>query len=71
MSKVTQEQRILRHFEEVGGLTSAEAMQEYGIYRLASRIADLRQSGHTIADEWVTTTNRFGEQVHFKRYFMR
>nr|DAJ64480.1 MAG TPA: helix-turn-helix domain protein [Caudoviricetes sp.] len=34
---MTQCDRILRHLESGGSLTAAQAMQEYGIYRLASR----------------------------------
>lgn len=47
--KQTQCDLILRHLETYGRLTSAEAMQEYGIFRLASRITDLRRKGVHIA----------------------
>lgn len=42
---MTQCDRILRHLESGGSLTAAQAMQEYGIYRLASRINDLKKRG--------------------------
>lgn len=41
----TQCEKILRHLKDYGSITSLEAMQEYGIMRLASRINDLRQGG--------------------------
>ena len=44
---MTQCDRILRHLESGGSLTAAQAMQEYGIYRLASRINDLKKARHT------------------------
>ncbi len=36
--EMTQCQRILRHLKDYGSITSVEAMREYGIMRLASRI---------------------------------
>lgn len=36
---------ILRHLRDYGSITSLEAMQEYGIMRLASRISDLKKIG--------------------------
>lgn len=65
---MTQCERILRHLEEVGSLTSAEAMREYGIYRLASRISDLKKRGVPIRKETAKCKNRFGETVYFARY---
>lgn len=67
---MTQNNRILRHFEEIGSITSAEAMQEYGIYRLASRISDLRRMGFDIKKETVKGVNRFGEPTHYAKYSM-
>ena len=48
---MTQCDRILRHLESGGSLTAAQAMQEYGIYRLASRINDLKKRGVPIQSE--------------------
>ena len=42
--RVTQTARILNHLESFGSITSLDAMREYGIMRLASRICDLRQA---------------------------
>ena len=33
--KITQCERILRHLNDFGSITSLEAMQDYGIMRLA------------------------------------
>lgn len=65
---MTQCERILRHLEDYGGITQAEAMQEYGIMRLSARIWDLRHRGHDIRQEMVTGRNRYGEPVSFARY---
>lgn len=68
---MTQCERIMRHLQEVGSITSAEAMQEYGIYRLASRISDLKKLGVPIQREFVKSKNRFGEETIFARYSLR
>lgn len=65
---MTQCERIMRHLQEVGSITSAEAMAEYGIYRLASRISDLKRLGVPIRKEMVSSKNRYGELAYFARY---
>ena len=65
---MTQCETILRHMEDCGSITSLEAMQEYGIMRLASRITDLKKAGYPIRREMVSRKNRYGETVSFARY---
>lgn len=69
--KVTQCERVLRHLNDYGSITSALAMEEYGIYRLASRISDLKKLGFPIEREMVTGKNRYGESVSFAKYSLR
>jgi len=49
MEKKTQNELILKHLKEYGGITSLEAIQEYGITRLSARIYDLRKEGYSIS----------------------
>lgn len=70
MSKMTQCDRIMRHLDEYGSITQLEALGEYGIMRLASRISDLRRDGKNIVTDTVTGKNRYGESVSFARYRM-
>lgn len=65
---MTQCETILRHMEDFGSITSLEAMQEYGIMRLASRITDLKNAGIPIRRDMVIQKNRYGETVTFARY---
>jgi len=65
----TQCDKILRHMKDVGSITSREAMWEYGIMRLASRISDLKKAGYDIGSETVADTNRYGEMTRFSKYF--
>lgn len=65
---ITQCERILRHLKDYGSITSMEAVTEYGIMRLASRINDLRAEGVAIVSETKTGKNRYGETTHFAVY---
>jgi hypothetical protein len=65
---ITQCERILRHLKDYGSITSLEAVNEYGIMRLASRINDLRSEGIAIVSEMKTGKNRYGETTHFAVY---
>lgn len=64
----TQNERIIRHLQDYGSITSLEAMQEYGIMRLASRICDIKKSGFPVTKETEIAKNRYGEPVHYARY---
>lgn len=65
---MTQTEQVLRCMEKSGSITSLEAMQEYGIMRLASRITDLKKAGIPIRRDMVSQKNRYGETVTFARY---
>ena len=65
---MTQNERIMRHLSDYGGLTSFEAMTEYGIFRLASRVHELRHRGYDIRSETVAAKNRYDEPIHYSRY---
>ena len=69
--KITQCERILRHMKDYGSITSLEAVNEYGIMRLASRINDLRAQGIAIVSEVKTGKNRYGEDTHFAVYKLK
>ena len=71
MAKMTQCDRILRHMKDYGSITSLEAVNEYGIMRLASRINDLRAQGFAIVSEVKTGKNRYGEDTHFAVYKLK
>lgn len=63
------EDRILNHLQAYGTITSWEAIKEYGCTRLSHYIWVLRKD-YTIKDEWVHTTNRFGDKVKYKKYIL-
>lgn len=67
---MTQSERIIRHLRDYGSISSMEAVQEYGIMRLASRISDLKKTGIPIRREMIVGKNRYGESTSYARYFV-
>lgn len=68
---LTQCEKIIRHMQDFGSITSLTAMQEYGIMRLASRITDLRKMGFPIIAETETGKNRYGETTRYSVYRLK
>lgn len=66
-TKMTQCDIVLWHLQNIGTLTRAQAMMEYGIVELPARICELKRLGHNITSERGTSYNHFGT-VHFNIY---
>lgn len=66
----TQNDKILRYLTEQGGITPLEALDKFGVMRLASRISELKQMGHAIKTELVKAKNRSGDTVIFAKYIL-
>ena len=49
----SQNKTILAHFRRSKSITSLAAIRDYDITRLAARIHDLKEAGHTINSERV------------------
>lgn len=47
-SKVTQQDTIMHHLQNVGAISQIEAASRYNVWRLAAVIHRLRQRGHVI-----------------------
>jgi hypothetical protein len=61
-------ERILRHLQDHGTITQAQAMAEYGCMRLAARISDLKDRGYHITSTTGHGRNRYGEKTVFAVY---
>ena len=59
---------ILWHLQKKKTITQDEARELYGCNRLASRILNLRESGHEIDTIKVKGVNRFGKAVSWAKY---
>ena len=64
----TQRDAVMVHLKESQTITSLEAIENYGITRLASIIHGLRAEGYAIASIPLTKVNRFGNSVTLAKY---
>ena len=60
----TQTLLILAHLQTHDGITSLEALDLYGCFRLAARIADLKALGYTITSETVQRNGKRYAKYH-------
>lgn len=66
---MTQKEMVIDFIMENGSITTWQAFEEFGITRLAARIADIRKDGHEVHSETVQTKNRYGKPSHYTRYW--
>lgn len=64
----TQCERIIRYIKDFGSITTRDAINDLGVYRLASRVSELKQDGYPIASKMEAVQNRYGETSYIKRY---
>ncbi len=51
---MTQTETILAHLQKGGSITPIDALRDYGCFRLAARIKELRDEGHPVEMDWET-----------------
>lgn len=67
----THKRLIRRRLIEGGSISPLEALRDYGCYRLASRISDLRREGLNIAKRMEESVSRVtGKTVRYSRYYI-
>tara|TARA_R100001163_G_scaffold60058_1_gene49075 strand:+ start:1186 stop:1473 length:288 start_codon:yes stop_codon:yes gene_type:complete len=64
----TQTDAIMWHLKNYGNITSWEAIQKYGVTRLASKIYNMRKNGYEIESVILHTTNRFNRNIQIAKY---
>lgn len=64
-----QKTKIINFCKLNGSITQRQALK-LGIYRLASRIHDLRRAGYLIHTEYVTVKNRDGSHSRVAKYYI-
>lgn len=71
MNNTTHKNLIRKLLMEGGSITPLEALQDFGCYRLASRISDLRREGMKISKRIEESVSRVtGKTVRYSRYFL-
>lgn len=68
--KITMKDRVLKYMQDFGSITTKQAFIDLGNTRLSEYIRQLRLE-MTIDDEWIHSKNRYGDPVHFKKYWIR
>ena len=66
----TQCDRVVNYMRQHGSITQLEAYNELGVFRLASRINDLRRHGYNIVSKSEEVKNRSGEKCKISRYIL-
>ena len=66
--KLNQKDRVLRHLETYGSIDPRQAFFDYSIMRLAAVIFNLKEEGHDIKSELITSKNKFDEPVSYAKY---
>lgn len=61
--------KVFQYINDFGSITTYQAFTDLGCTRLSEYIRQLRQT-YQIDDEWLETTNRYGEKVRFKKYYL-
>lgn len=63
MAKIKQTERVLAYIKEFGSITQMEALRDLAVFRLASRISDLKRQGYQVISTTEAVTNRYGESA--------
>lgn len=71
MRAITQTEKVLLYLRENGSITPLDALREFGVMRLASRISDLKKQGYEITSRIETKKNHRGETVRYARYELK
>ena len=67
---MTQDMRVIEHLKNFNSITSMEAIQLYGITRLAAVMARVKKI-LPITSTIECGKNRFGDKTHWTRYSLK
>ena len=70
MDKATQKRKILDYCAMHGSITVRDAFVKLNINSPTKRISEMRQSGYDVQCTTEESTNKSGETVRYKRYFI-
>ena len=69
---MTKTEKVKIHLENVGHITSLEAIELYGATRLSAIIYNLRNKYNmNIITETIEFTDRFGNAAHYAKYIFK
>ena len=67
-NKLTQRDKILKHLQLYGTITSLEAVYKYGILDGRKRISELRKMGYNITSTTARKKDGFGTTITYNIY---
>ena len=67
---MTQNDMILNYLRRHKSISQREAINDLGVFRLASRIFELKKAGICINTAYETVMIRNGEKTQIARYFL-
>ena len=68
--KTTHKEKVLKHLNKKGSITSLEAIKKYGNTRIGEYIRQLRTEGYNIKTVRESGKNRYGKKVSYGRYVL-
>lgn len=68
--KLTHKDRVLRHLQRYGKITTWDAIKDYGNTRLSQYIMLLRRENYVIINKRINFKNRFKENGHYDEYIL-
>lgn len=69
--QITHKDRVLKYIQDVGSITSLDAIREFGNTRLSASIWLLRHEDNIdIETLFETSKNRYNENVTYARYYI-
>ena len=71
MSSMNKTKAVLQWLQTGAGISSMEAIKQFGAARLSAIIFNLRKRGYNIETVKCEGTDRFGNKVQFARYYLR
>ena len=66
----TQQEWVLKQLQQGRKLTAKDAMDQYGIMQMATRIFELKQQGRDIESEMIAVHNRREQTCHVAQYYL-
>ena len=70
--KMNQREQVLAYINQFGSITPLDAIREFGITRLASRVYEIKKKeGVELKATPEASVNRFGKTVRYARYSLQ
>lgn len=71
MSSMNKTKAVLQWLQTGAGISSMDAIKQFGATRLSAIIFNLRKRGYDIEAVTCEGTDRFGNPMRFARYYLR